>query len=495
MQRIVLKNILGYILVVMGIQSSVLASSVEIKHTLTNTMQHFYHVLPPRVNSLEEMFEKGMFYGRLRTNAFLFDWGKEVAGKTKDNHVLGVGGSVLFKSAYFHGFSITTGLYTTQTPWDKETSDVRYYKSGKDVLSRYDVLSRGEYGISTLGQAYVQYKDGENTFALGRLLFESFLTKSNDTKMIPNAFEGIRFQNESLDNTCIKVAYLTKQKLRDHRDFHHLLAYGDNPSDPYAPWHENDDAAMHVGITESALHAKGIKDRLFIFESSYHPLENLSLIFNYTSVRKLISSSMIQAGYRYEIKHLAFIPAVRFMKQFDDGAGAIGGANLKNNTFGYTQANSLDGSLLALRLDVAQNAWKLRFGFSDIADKGDIIAPWRGFPTGGFARAMGQYNWNANTKTYMFRADYDFDKSGLVDGLQAFIRYAEQDFDDTKPGVQADSDVISLDMLKCFDAFPNLYVKSRVGIVHAKNNIRAGDGTLKSDTSYNEYRFEINYLF
>jgi hypothetical protein len=183
------------------------------------------------------------------------------------------------------------------------------------------------------------------------------------------------------------------------------------------------------------------------------------------------------------------------MKQFDDGAGAIGGANLKTNTYGYTDSDSLDSALYAARIDLAQDAWKLRFGYTKVADEGDLVAPWRGFPTGGFTRAMAQYNWYANTQTTMIRADYDFGKAGMVPGLKAFMRYAIQDFDDNKPGVQADSKVLTIDLLKEFDSVPGLYMKTRFAYVDGENDTYAGDGTLKSDPSYNEFRFEINYLF
>ncbi len=52
--------------------------------------------------------------------------------------------------------------------------------------------------------------------------------------MIPNTFEGLTFNSPSLYDTSFKMAFLTKQKLRDHSDFHHVLAVGDDVNDPYA---------------------------------------------------------------------------------------------------------------------------------------------------------------------------------------------------------------------------------------------------------------------
>jgi len=67
---------------------------------------------------------------------------------------------------------------------------------------------------------------------VGRFLIESMITSSNDSKMIPNAFEGVLLKVGNLYGTKLQVGYLTKQKLRDHSNFHHLLAYGDSEDDP-----------------------------------------------------------------------------------------------------------------------------------------------------------------------------------------------------------------------------------------------------------------------
>lgn len=464
----------------------------ESKQTLKPNMQLVYNQTPAEVESIAEMFSEGVFYGRLRMNSFFFDWDDESNGK--DHAIAGLGGSLIYKTGYLNGFGMTAGIYTTHARGSLDNSEANYYKAGKAMMSRYDALSGNNPAITSIAQAYLEYKALGHSLKAGRQIFESFLTKSNDTKMIPNTFEGITLSGKGLLDSSYKLAYMTRQKLRDHSSFHHLLAYGDG-IDPYAKYTQNDDTAMHQGLTLSALQAAGIEDRLFIFEAANRSVDNLTLTANYTAVPDLISSAMIEADYQFIVGKMKVKPAVRYMKQFDNGAGAIGGANLKKKTFGYTDPDNLDSALYAARIDFAQDAWKLRFGYTKVADDGDLVAPWRGFPTGGFSRAMAQYNWYANTQTYMMRADYDFGKAGLVPGLKAFMRYAIQDFDDYKPGVQADSNVLTLDLLKAFDAYPGLYMKARFAYVNGDDNTYAGDGTLKKNPSYSEFRFEVNYLF
>jgi len=160
----------------------------------------------------------------------------------------------------------------------------------------------------------------------------------------------------------------------------------------------------------------------------------------------------------------ALRPGVRYFHQMDDGGGT------------------------RVDLQMPDKKGFFRLGYSKIEDKADIVAPWRGFPTGGFTRAMAQYNWYANTETFMARAVYQF-----TPDFKASLRYAIQDFDDAKDNVQADSTIWHLDTWYNFtDRFQ---MKTRIGIVQADDDIAKSLGGTKGDVSYNEYRLEFNYLF
>lgn len=463
-----------------------------IKHRIKCNMTLQYLIKPKKVETLSEFFSEGIFYGRFRFNNFSFD--KGTVGE--DYYIAGLGGSLIYKTAYLNGFSSTIGGYSSQNFGNMDSSLADNYRAGKDVLNRYNVATHDQYGMNTFAQAYGEYKTDKEQVKVGRFILETVLLKSNDTKMIPNTFEGAYFRTRALPETTIQTAYITKQKLRDHIKFHHVLAYGEETSsDPYGKWTQNDDGGMHQGLTVSKLADKHIEDRVVVFEAINGSIDNLTLRTNYTMVPELLSSLILDTQYMVELGDLRIMPAMRYMKQFDNGAGSIGGANLKNNTIAYTHPNSLDAGLIAGRIDFLKGASTVRFGYSKIEDKGDIVAPWRGFPTAGYSRAIGQTNWYANTQTYMLRTDYDFSKAGLIDGVRGMMRYAVNDFDDTKPGVQADSKVFSIDISKRFKSIPALHTKLRTAFIYGNDHTIAKDNTQKDDPSYNEIRLEFNYLF
>ena len=466
------------------------------KHSLKCNMLHLYDEVPGEADNISDMFSQGMFYKRLRFNSFGFRWAEEVETddgiKVRENHAIAaIGGSLIYRSAYLNGFGVGAGFYATSAAGTLDDSEAYLYKAGKGAISRYDFRTDGTSSIASFAQAYLEYKNEDISVKAGRQIFESFLTKSNDTKMIPNTFEGLTVNSTYLPHTTrLKLAYLTKQKLRDHSDFHHVLAAGDDDNDPYAIYSENDDSAMHFGLQLSKLKARGIEDRLIIAEVKNERIENFTLTMNYTAVPDLVSSAMIQADYRIYLGDWSIIPGVRYMHQFDNGAGEIGGANLKTLTDGYSDPDSLDTSLFAARVDVVEDAFKLRFGYTKVADEGDIVAPWRGFPTAGFTRAMAQYNWYANTESYMVQLDYQF---GIFTEFKIISRFVIQDFDDEKIGVQADSKVFTVDLFKGLGESP-IYFKTRFAHVVGDDNTMVGN-IRKADPSYNELRIEVNYLF
>ena len=466
------------------------------KHSLKCNMIHLYDELPNEVDNLGDMFSQGMFYWRMRFNSFGLKWKEEIerdnGTKVRSNHVVGaIGGSLIYKSAILNGFSFGTGLYTSQGLGNLDSTDAYLYKGGKGLFSRYDLLTDESINLTSLAQAYLQYTYEDTSMKVGRQIVRSFLTKSNDTKMIPNTFEGVTLKSRAISDTAIHMAYLTKQKLRDHSDFHHVLAAGDDPDDPYTLFTQNDDSAMHFGLGLSKLQERGIDDRLVIAEVRNESVDDMVLTMNYTAVPELVSSAMLQAEYRLYLAGFTMIPGLRYMKQFDDGAGEIGGANLKTLTEGYVDPESLDSELYGARLDFVENGIKVRLGYTKIADEGDIIAPWRGFPTGGFTRSMAQYNWYANTETYMVQLDYDL---GFFSDTKIISRFAVQDFDDSKVGVQADSRVIEVNFFKGLGENP-IYYKARLGHAMGDDDTYAANGVLKPDPSYTELRFEVNYLF
>ena len=464
------------------------------KHTLKTNYQKVYNEKPESVDNIIEMFTEGKFYGRLRSNTFYYAWEKET-GKQNTHLVSGIGGSAVYKSATLSNFDFTAGLYYSQALFNDNSDPVNRLKPGKDILSRFDYTNTDNKSMAVLGQAYISYKGISKTELLvGRQIVETFYTKSNDTKMIPNTFDGLVITTKAVPKTAIKLGYLAEQKLRDHTQSHSTLMYGDSSSSSSnnPTWSQNDDTAIHKGLTYTNLKAAGVSTNAPLIVGDIHnkSIENLKLDASFYTVPELVSEVMLEANYKIKMGSFSLSPGIRYIKQFDNGAGKIGGATYKGTlaglsgaSGGYKNADSLDSQMLAARLVAKFNVYKLNLGYSQIFDEADLITPWRGFPTSGYTRSMARYNWMANTKSYRIELVRNANKKGVYTDIFIQMSILHTDADEAKGNF--DENYFYAGFVQNVPALIDLQWRLRLGY----------NDTDKVDADSLDGRFELNYLF
>lgn len=482
-----------------------------------------YTKTPGAVNSIGEMFSEGDVYGRIRSNMFWWDWDNELKGygNTGDNNIWGLGGSLVYKTGVYKGFSATIGFYGT-TPLTSDNLVTAgcgtdgCSNSGKAGKDAYHTREDGtEGGIGVFAEAYGEYKSGKTDLKVGRQGIDSIMLATNDTKMIPNTFEAAVIENKDIPDTKVRVGYVMSQKLRDHQNFHSILAYDSGTgSSKVAKINENDDSGVHKGLSLlniAKVHGD-VNPEMLLITADNKSIPNLSLNGEYISINGFFATAIAEANYQIAlVDGWTLTPGIRYLRQMDDGAGAIGGAAINGkvatNANGgsstaraaYTNPDSVDGSILMERLVLAKGPLSLMAGYSKVADDADIIAPWRGFPTGGYTRDMAQVNWIAATESWMVKADYDFDKAGLVPGLIGAISYTDMNFDENKNRRLAsdfsDRSMVHIDLIQTFKSLPNTEFKFRFAAIDADPSKKTSSNLSTDYESYNEYRFEMNYLF
>jgi len=468
------------------------ANTIIPKQSLKSNGQIVHNSKPSFVSNFSDMFSEGLFYGRLRTNNFYYDWKEEDSGHSS-HFISGLGASLVYNSATFGDIDFGVGLYGSQAFFNASSDPVEHIKAGKDVLSRFNYVNTGSKAMGVVGQVYLRYTGlSESQLIVGRQLVESFYTKSNDTKMVPNTFDGLVFQTEVISKTAITIAYLHQQKLRDHTEAHGVLVVGDASSSSLInpQWSQNDDAGMHKGLTYSALKAanKPTDAPLIIGDFKNNSLQNLQFNASFYAVPELLSQIMTELNYSFEFTNqFSITPGMRYIKQFDNGAGAVGGASITGDTTGYKDVNSVDTQMVAARVVTTIDNYKINLGFTYILDEADLITPWRGFPTAGYTRSMGRYNWRANTKSYRLEVVRGADLEGVYEDIfiQASVLYT--DGDDTKVGIN-DELFYYIGFVQNIPSLVNLQWRLRVGYCDYVEPTARDLNNLDS-------RFEINYLF
>ena len=483
-----------------------------------------YLKAPGAVNSIGEMFTEGEVYGRMRSNMFWWNWDNEFEayGGTGNNNIWGVGGILVYKTGFYNGLGATVGFYGTTALTDDNlvvngcAADgcTNAGKAGKDAYrTRMDGT---EAPIGVFAEAYVEYKAGKTDVKIGRQGIDSIMLATNDTKMIPNTFEAAMIENKDISNTTVRAGYVVSQKLRDHQEFHSILAYDSGTgSSKVAKVNENDDSGVHKGLSLKNIRAMNddTNPEMILITVENKSIPNLKLDAEYIGIEGFFSTIIAEANYQIALgSGWTLTPGIRYLNQMDDGAGAIGGASitgaLGKDKYGassaaakasYTDPLSADGHIWMGRLVLANGPLSLMAGYSDVADEADIIAPWRGFPTGGYSRDMAQVNWVAGTESWMVKADYNFDKAGVVPGLIGAISYTDMDFDEKKnlAGTSdlTDRSMVHVDLIQTFKTLPDMEFKFRFAAIDADISKKTSPTLTVDKESYNEYRFEINYLF
>jgi len=442
------------------------------------------------VDSFHNMFTQGDFYGRLRSNNFYFMYDKPDSSHYTQT-VGSVGGSFVFKSAHFKGFDTTLGIYASQAFFNDKNDPAAYLKASKDTFSRYNYVNTGSKSMGVLGQANIAYTYSKTKVTLGRQLVETFYTKSNDTKMIPNTFDGVVLDSKDMKKTRIKFAYLQKQKLRDHTESHSVLMYGDaNSSSHIKPqWSQNDDGAMHRGLTYSALKAAGkpTDAPLIVLDAQNSSIKNLKLNYSSYLVPELLSQVMGEANYKIAFDGFSITPGLRYIQQFDNGAGKVGGASLyKIGLNGYKDANSLNAAMLGTRVVARIKDYRINLAYTGVFDQADLVTPWRGFPTAGYTRSMGMYNWRANVKSYRLELVKGANSKGVY--TTPFIQTSVLYMDGDKSKAETDSLYYYAGIIQNLPSAPQFQYRLRLGW-------RDFISSATPISNYLDSRFELDYLF
>jgi len=447
------------------------------------------------VENFSEMLSEGTLYGRVRSNNFYFRYDHD-DGAHESEPLASIGASIVYKSASWSGFDFSAAYYGSKAVFNEHSLDsISHLKPAKDTLSRYEYANNGSTALYALGQANINYKYSKTNFTLGRQLVETFYTKSNDTKMVPNSFDGFVVSSKDMPQTKLTLAYLAKQKLRDHMSSHNVFMVGDSAS-AYGvsrpEWTQNDDSAMLKGLTYSALKVAGkpTDAPLIVLDVENRSVQNLKINFSAYTVPQLLSQAMGELNYKVNFDGFSITPGLRYIQQFDNGAGAVAGASLSvlvTGSSAYKNPDSLNSKMIAARIVTKIDDYKINLAFTDILNEADLVTPWRGFPTAGYTRSMGVYNWKANTKSYRIELVKGANKTGIYKKpfIQTSILYIDGD---EKKSSLSDSMLYYVGIVQNIPSMPEFQYRVRLGYRDFINK-----SSLISN--YLDSRLEFNYLF
>ena len=165
------------------------------------------------------------------------------------------------------------------------------------------------------------------------------------------------------------------------------------------------------------------------------------------------------------------------MKQWDSGLGKLIKTHPEYDSISSHEDANINSTpeawLIATKLEFITRNFSIKLAFHRNSNQGDIIAPWRGFPTGGYTRTMTEVNWTSGTSAFLAALGCK-----LYQNLKLSLTYALND----RPGNENDSSIFYMGMR--FDSSENLIFRWRLLIHQGQDNRK-----------FTDTRLEVNYLF
>lgn len=465
-------------------------------------------------NDIASAFKEGKLDGRIRAQYFYDDWDKNQEVNGIDAKGTAIGGSLIYKTAPLYGVSVGAGFYTTQNPGITQKNTNAKVGTAADLFSRGPGTSADfSKGYSVLAQAYLQYDISKTSLKAGRFLMTNPFIAPNDTKMIPIAVQGASVLTKEIGNTAIMVDYATGIKERGMDNFQNMANTGDTP-DAIKNYYHTAYTGTTAGYGKEDAAAVSI---LGAKNTSIKGLELQGWVMNWPDI---VRQYVAEANYAMKFSDFGLTLGGRFFKQVDQGAGGIikpkSGSTYSTTAgirFKGDDDDKVDTYMYAVRAISSYKDAKLLLAYSHTDKSGDLLAPWRAFPTDGYTRSMTQTDWNSNTKAYKAQVDYDF--SSLVKGGSALLSYSFYDRDPGKVPYQTmtnrafgngDTRQVNFDVMYKVPYVAGLEWKVRTMIQHndkigytslnaAQTGSTASSQGITKDTSNKELRIEMNYYF
>ncbi len=113
-----------------------------------------------------------------------------------------IGGYLKYETGTWNGLSLGAAAYAT----------IGVHLGNRANVNEVDPTLLGENNSNDvyLGEAYLQYKNGNTIFKGGRQKLDTPMAGSDDARMLPNLFEAYVLSNTDVKDTTLVAAHVTK---------------------------------------------------------------------------------------------------------------------------------------------------------------------------------------------------------------------------------------------------------------------------------------------
>jgi hypothetical protein len=370
--------------------------------------------------NLTEVITKGKFNAVIKTLYYerMFD------GNTPDWSTLAIGGNLNYETAPLYGFSAGIGVKTSQGDYSGNDDEVY-----RDMLAVGDTLFDAE-SYTALDEYFLRYANWDTQITLGAHSLSTPWLNAHDIRMTPKKYRGVSIINSSIENVKIHGYYLAD----------------------WLNWTEESYESISSAITGNDYNDEGALVAGAVWQS---PQKMHLQAWNYY-YNEVLNSFYVSGDYSHTFGNDYTLSGdLRFLSQQDVGDALAG--DIDTYTAGGFLSFGAYGAALTLYYGTNGND--------------DLIAPF------GHSKIISQQVLEltrADEDAYGVKLAYSFDQVGL-NGLSAYIFYAEFSTPDTGANASPDASEVDFDLqYKLTGWFENCSIRLRHAIIDQDEDITGG---------------------
>lgn len=420
-------------------------------------------------DDLASMFKEGKASGQIR--AFYIDRDYS-GGTTVHRDGLAIGGHLKYETGMLNGLSAGAAFYTTNK------LDTKSSIAGENDTTLFGPNGDNE---TYLGEAYLQYKNGNTAFKAGRQKLDTPLAGADDARMLPNLFEAYVLSNTDIKDTSLIAAHVTK------------FAAG-----TFANAYNNQPAALSLTSGYSGL--ANATNMVGSFENmgEYAIGKNTDGVTVAAAIYSGIPGMKLQLWdyYAHDILNAIYAEA-NYGWSYASGVSPYAAAQyIKEDDVGSSYATKVNSDFIAVKAGVKVANFDVYAALShnskdsSAAIGGGTITPWGGMPA--YTQGMvTRHQFMAGTDAWKAAANYDWKDFGV--NLNTGVYYTSFAMDDLNGYVANHAWTATeagFDMIYTPQTVKNLQLRFRGNFPRDFKETAAGVGT-----DWDEYRVIANYNF
>lgn len=395
-----------------------------------------------------------------------------------------VGGYLKYETGSLNGLSVGAAAYAAIGVGLRSPRD-DYYQVDPTLLGEKNE------NLFYLGEAYLQYKNGNTTFKGGRQKLDTPMAGSDDARMLPNLFEAYVLSNTDIKDTTLIAAQVTKFAQGTFGRVYNAASSstGDDVLSVTSGYSLIDSRNRVGDFVEMGKYAIGENTGgVSVAAAIYSGIPGLKLqVWDYYA-HDILNAVYTEANYGWSMANgIAPYLGVQWINERDVGSNSISNATNK--------LSNIDNDFIAAKIGVKVANFDLYGAVShnskdkNAAINGGTISPWGGMPA--YTQGMvTRHQFMAGTDAWKVAGSYDWKDYGI--NLNTSVFYVEYDMDALN-GYSANHSWTAkesgFDIIFNPQTIKNLQLRLRANYTDKFKEYTNGE------LGWDEYRFIANYNF